>query len=75
MCFSAYFGLTESEVKFLEVRRDYDDGVLVYEFEFAKGYEAKYSGKVIADNGLGRIDKDIFVSSFIWLPPINKFND
>lgn len=45
------FGLTASEVKLIEVKKDYDDGVLVYEIEFAKGYDCEYSCDVIAATG------------------------
>ena len=56
----AHFGLNEGEVKLLEARKDYDDGVLVYEFEFAKGYEAKYSCEVVAANGFVKdAEKDV----------------
>lgn len=48
----AHFGVNEAEVKFYEARKDYDDGVQVYEFGFAKGYEVKYSCEVVAANGL-----------------------
>ena len=48
----AHFGLSEADVKFVEARKDYDDGVLVYDFGFAKGYEVKYSCEVVAANGL-----------------------
>lgn len=47
----SHFGLKESDVKFIEARRDYDDGVLVYEFEFCKPYEVKYSCEVSAADG------------------------
>lgn len=47
----AHFGLSEKEVKLIEARKDYDDGVYVYEFGFAKGYEVKYSCEVVAANG------------------------
>ena len=50
----AHFGANEAEVKFYEARKDYDDGVQVYEFGFAKGYEVKYSCEVVAANGLVR---------------------
>ena len=50
----AHFGVSEAEVKFYEARKDYDDGVQVYEFGFAKGYEVKYSCEVVAANGLVR---------------------
>ena len=47
----AHFGLNENDVKFYEERKEYDDGVLVYEFAFAKDYEVKYSCDVVAANG------------------------
>ena len=47
----AHFGLNENEVKFYGERKEYDDGVLVYEFEFAKDFEVKYSCEVVAANG------------------------
>ena len=50
----AHFGVSEAEVKFYEARKDYDDGVQVYEFGFAKGYEVKYSCEVVAANGFVR---------------------
>lgn len=50
----AHFGVNEAEVNFYEARKDYDDGVQVYEFGFAKGYEVKYSCEVVAANGLVR---------------------
>ena len=50
----AHFGVNEADVKFYEARKDYDDGVQVYEFGFAKGYEVKYSCEVVAANGLVR---------------------
>lgn len=61
----AYFGLNEKDVKFLEARSDYDDGVLVYEFEFAKGYEVKYSCDVVAANGLVKDAEKEEVRGFI----------
>ena len=48
----AHFGLSEADVKFVEAKKDYDDGVQVYDFGFAKGYEVKYSCEVVAANGL-----------------------
>lgn len=48
----AHFGLNEADVKFVEAKKDYDDGVLVYDLGFAKGYEVKYSCEVVAANGL-----------------------
>ena len=50
----AHFGVNEADVKFYEARKDYDDGVQVYEFGFAKGYEVKYSCEVVAANGAVR---------------------
>lgn len=47
----AHFSLGADEVKFLEARKDYDDGVAVYEIEFCKPYEVKYSCEVVAANG------------------------
>lgn len=46
-----YFGLKEADVKFYESRKDYDDGILVYEFEFCQPYDVKYSCEVSAVNG------------------------
>lgn len=40
------------EVKFLEVRKDYDDGRSVYEIEFCKPYSERYSCEVSSSNGL-----------------------
>lgn len=47
----AHFGLKAEDVKFLEARKDYDDGVQVYEFEFCKPYSVKYSCEVVASSG------------------------
>lgn len=46
-----HFGVKESEVKFLEVRKDYDDGREVYELEFCKPYSVKYSCEVVVASG------------------------
>lgn len=46
-----HFGLKEADVRFYEIKRDYDDGVLVYEFEFCKPYDVKYSCEVSAADG------------------------
>lgn len=46
-----YFDVKQSEVKFLEVRKDYDDGREVYEIEFCKPYSVKYSCEVVASSG------------------------
>lgn len=42
----AYFGLNQSEVKFLKAAKDYDDGRAVYDVEFCVNYEVKYSCEV-----------------------------
>lgn len=47
----AAFGLSADEVKLIKVKKDYDDGVLVYEVEFAKGYDCEYSCDVVAATG------------------------
>ena len=47
----AHFGLKEEDVKFFEAKKDYDDGVQVYEFEFCKPYSEKYSCEVVASSG------------------------
>lgn len=55
-----YFSLSSDEVKFLKVRAEYDDGVKVYDVEFCKGYEAKYSCDVVASDGsVVDADKDV----------------
>lgn len=46
-----YFDVKQSEVKFLEVRKDYDDGRSVYEIEFCKPYSVKYSCEVVVSSG------------------------
>ncbi|MBE6785608.1 MAG: hypothetical protein E7538_05150 [Ruminococcaceae bacterium] len=46
-----YFDVKQSEVKFLEVRKDYDDGREVYELEFCKPYSVKYSCEVVVSSG------------------------
>lgn len=47
----AHFGVKEADVKFVKASREYDDGVLVYEFEFCKPYSVKYSCDVVASSG------------------------
>ncbi len=47
----AHFGFKAENVKFFEARKDYDDGVQVYEFEFCKPYSEKYSCEVVASSG------------------------
>lgn len=47
----AHFGLRAEDVKFFEARKDNDDGVKVYEFEFCKPYSVKYSCEVVASSG------------------------
>lgn len=46
-----YFDVKQSDVKFLEVRKEYDDGREVYELEFCKPYSVKYSCEVVASSG------------------------
>lgn len=59
------FAVKAEEVKLIKVRKDYDDGVQVYEIEFAEGYECKYSCEVVAASGKV-IDKDRDVSRNIF---------
>ncbi len=47
----AHFGLKADDVKFFEVRKDYEDGVRVYDFEFCKPYSEKFSCEVVASSG------------------------
>ncbi len=47
----AYFGVKAEDVKFLEAKKDYEDGVKVYDFEFCKPYSVKYSCEVVASSG------------------------
>ncbi len=47
-----YFGVKAEEAKFLEVKKDYDDGRVVYEIEFCKPYTLKYYCEVASSNGL-----------------------
>ncbi len=57
----AAFGLGAAEVKLIKAHKDYDDGVAVYDVEFAEGYNCKYSCEVVAASGKV-IDKDKDVS-------------
>lgn len=50
----AYFGLNENDVRFLEVRKEYEDGVQVYSLEFCKPYSEKFSCDVVVANGAVR---------------------
>lgn len=59
------FGVKAENVQVLELRKDYDDGRVVYEVEFAEGYDAKYSCEVIADSGKV-IDREKDVSRNIF---------
>ena len=59
------FAVKAEEVKLIKVHKDYDDGVQVYEIEFAEGYECKYSCEVVAASGKV-IDKDRDVSRNIF---------
>lgn len=55
------FGVKAEEVKLIKVHKEYDDGVAVYDVEFAKGYDYKYSAEVVAASGKV-VDKDVDVS-------------
>lgn len=57
----AAFGFSAAEVKLIKVQKDRDDGVVVYEVEYAKGYDCKYSVEVLAASGKV-IDKERDVS-------------
>ena len=46
-----HFGVKAEDVKFLEVRKEKDDGYQVYELEFCKPYSVKYSCEVAAADG------------------------
>ena len=59
------FGVKESEVKLLEVKKDRDDGRVVYEVEFVKGYDVKYSCEVLASSGKV-VDKEKDVSRNVF---------
>lgn len=77
----AHFGLKAADVKFLKVKKDYDDGRAVYDVEFCQPYEVKYSCEVVASSGKvidaekelarGLFDKiELFFEVLIW----NLFN-
>ena len=77
----AHFGLKASDVKFLKVKKDYDDGRAVYDVEFCEPYDVKYSCEVIASSGKvidaekelarGLFDKiELFFEALFW----NLFN-
>lgn len=55
------FGVKAEDVKLIKAHKDYDDGVAVYDVEFAKGYDYKYSAEVVAASGKV-VDKDVDVS-------------
>lgn len=57
----AAFGFSAAGVKLIKVQKDRDDGVVVYEVEYAKGYDCKYSVEVLAASGKV-IDKERDVS-------------
>lgn len=59
------FGFNVSEVSFLEIRKDYDDGIPVYEIEFRKDFDAKYSCDVVIASGDVR-DKDTDISISVF---------
>lgn len=50
----AHFSVKAEDVKFLEARKDYDDGRQVYDIEFCKPYSVKYSCEVSASDGAVR---------------------
>lgn len=61
----AAFGFTEDQVKLIEVKKDYDDGVLVYEVDFITDYNCEYSCDVIAATGkVVDMDKDVSETVF-----------
>lgn len=47
-----HFGVNAEDVRFLGVRKDYDDGRQVYEIEFCEPYSVRYSCEVLSSNGL-----------------------
>ena len=47
----AAFGLSASDVQLLKLVKDYEDGVQVYDVEYRKGLEVKYSCEVDARTG------------------------
>lgn len=49
-----HFGFKADEVKYLEVNKDYDDGVAVYDVEFCEGFNEKFSCEVVASSGAVR---------------------
>ena len=55
------FGVKAEDVKLIKAHKDYDDGVAVYDVEFAEGYNYKYSAEVVAASGKV-VDKDKDVS-------------
>lgn len=55
----AHFQLKAEDVKFLEVKKDYDDGRLVYEVEFCEPYEVKYSCEVYSNGAVRDAEKDL----------------
>lgn len=73
----AHFGVSQKDVKFLEVKKDYDDGRQVYDIEFCKPYSVKYSCEVDASSkkvrdaekesvrGLGE-KLELFFEVFLW---------
>lgn len=76
-----HFGVKAADVKFFNVKKDYDDGRAVYDVEFCKPYSVKYSCDVVASSGAVRDaeqeavrgfgDKlELFFEVFFW----NIFN-
>ncbi len=60
----AYFGLSSDEAVILEVYKDYEDGVLVYDIELCRPYTEKYSCEVVAANGTVRDVEKEYVNGF-----------
>lgn len=59
------FDVKAEDVQLLEVKKDYNDGRVVYEIEFAKGYDAKYSCEVVVSDGKV-VDRDTDISRNIF---------
>ena len=59
-----HFGVKAVDVKFFNVRKDYDDGRAVYDVEFCKPYSVKYSCDVVASSGAVRDAEQEVVRGF-----------
>lgn len=46
-----HFGFSAEEVDFIKAHKERDDGVYVYDIEFAENYDVKYSCDVLASSG------------------------